>query len=116
MLAIVKDAFDAAERTVEVRGTVIRITGEGLLIKPEPKTENGYRKLRLPTWAAATFERRVASTDVRVFQGYDSAGGVTTTVERHKLLFPSTRYKTKLALRDPSNVDSQLDAALTTAG
>jgi hypothetical protein len=70
-------------------------------------------------WAATTFERRFAATrptDVRLFQGFDGEGRVIATVERHKLLFPSTRYKTKVALRDPSNVDSQLDAALTAAG
>jgi integrase len=118
-LAIVEDAFDASARTVEVRGTVIRVTGEGLLIKPEPKTENGFRKLRLPMWAATTFERRFPATrptDVRIFHGFDGEGRVIATVERHKLLFPSTRYKTKVALRDPSNVDSQLDAALAAAG
>ena len=36
-LAIVWDAVDLDARTVEVRGTVIRIKGKGLVIRPAPR-------------------------------------------------------------------------------
>ncbi|GAB3406823.1 site-specific integrase [Flindersiella endophytica] len=43
---------------VEIRGTVIRIKGKGLVIKPEPKSEAGFRTLKLTTWAAAALRAR----------------------------------------------------------
>ena len=47
-LAVVWDAIDLEAGTIEVRGTAIRIKGVGLVIKPEPKSEAGYRTLILP--------------------------------------------------------------------
>jgi integrase len=49
--AITWDALDLDAGTVEIRGTVIRVKGKGLRIKPKPKSRAGYRKLRLPLWA-----------------------------------------------------------------
>jgi integrase len=49
--AITWDALDLDAGTVEIRGTVIRVKGQGLRIKPKPKSRAGYRKLRLPSWA-----------------------------------------------------------------
>ncbi|MGH3984094.1 MAG: site-specific integrase [Pseudonocardiaceae bacterium] len=49
--AITWNALDLDAGTVEIRGTVIRIKGQGLRIKPKPKSRAGYRKLRLPSWA-----------------------------------------------------------------
>ena len=60
-LALTADAFDPTLGTIEIRGTVIRLTGHGLAIKPEPKTLDGFRKLLLPTWAADQFRRRFAA-------------------------------------------------------
>ena len=37
-LAVTWDAVDLSAGTVEVRGTVIRVKGRGLMIKPAPKT------------------------------------------------------------------------------
>jgi integrase len=49
--AITWDALDLSAGTVEIRGTVIRVKGKGLWIKPKPKSRAGYRTLRLPSWA-----------------------------------------------------------------
>lgn len=49
--AITWDALDLDAGTVEIRGTVIRVKGQGLRVKPKPKSRAGYRKLRLPSWA-----------------------------------------------------------------
>lgn len=49
--AITWNALDLDAGTVEIRGTVIRVKGQGLWIKPKPKSRAGYRKLRLPSWA-----------------------------------------------------------------
>jgi len=57
-LAVVWDAVNLDAKTVEVRGTVIRIKGVGLIIKPEPKTEAGYRTLILPDWAVPLLRAR----------------------------------------------------------
>jgi integrase len=97
-LAIVRDACDLETGTVEIRGTVIRIKGVGVVIKPEPKTEAGYRTLVLPSWAIAILGRRFDDDWVK--------GGEL------ELLFPSNRG----TLRDPSNVDHQIKDAFTFAG
>ena len=119
VLAIADDAFDEVTGTVEVRGTVIRIAGEGLLIKPEPKTEAGLRKLLLSSWAVQLLAQRFRAhkpTQIRYFDGFTGDGAVLAHVEEHTLLFPSTRFPSKVGLRDPSNVDRQLDDAFRTAG
>ena len=56
--AITWDAVDLDAGTVEIRGTVIRVKGHGLLIKPKPKSRAGYRKLRLPAWTVEMLQRR----------------------------------------------------------
>jgi integrase len=47
--------FDAG--TVAVQGTVVRVKGAGLVIKP-PKSSSGRRVLELPGWAVAMLRRR----------------------------------------------------------
>ncbi len=56
--AITWSSLDLAAGTVEVRGTVIRITGKGLMIKLKPKSEAGWRVVELPSWAATMLKRR----------------------------------------------------------
>lgn len=56
--AITWEAVDLDAGTVEIRGTVIRVKGEGLRIKWRPKSKAGYRKLRLPSWAVEMLRRR----------------------------------------------------------
>lgn len=57
-LAVVWDAVNLDAKTVEIRGTVIQIKGVGLVIKPEPKTEAGYRTLILPDWTVPLLRAR----------------------------------------------------------
>lgn len=92
-LALVWDAVDLEAGTVEVRGTVVRIKGQGLIIKPEPKSEAGWRTLELPAWCVRMLKARK-----------DALGS--------ELVFPSTRG----TLRDPANVDDMLKDAFTAAG
>ncbi|WP_203927870.1 site-specific integrase [Virgisporangium ochraceum] len=97
-LALVWEAIDLNAGTVEVRGTIIRIKGQGLAIKPEPKTEAGYRTLMLPTWCRDQLKARRARND----RDWGSLN----------LVFPSAVG----TLRDPSNVDHHLKDAFTWAG
>jgi hypothetical protein len=46
--SVLWEAIDLEAGTLEVRGTVICIEGQGLIIKPGPKTPVGFRKLLLP--------------------------------------------------------------------
>jgi integrase len=57
-LAVTWDAVDLSAGTVEVRGTVIRVKGRGLMIKPGPKTTAGFRTLVLPSWAVEMLKLR----------------------------------------------------------
>lgn len=43
--------------TVEVRGTVLRLKGQGLVIKPSTKSAAGQRKLELPSWCVDILRR-----------------------------------------------------------
>ncbi|GAA0903647.1 site-specific integrase [Virgisporangium aurantiacum] len=97
-LALVWDAIDLEAGTVEVRSTVIRIKGQGLVIKPEPKTDAGYRTLVLPSWCKQLLKARWARSDL-------SWGEL-------RLVFPSA----VATLRDPSNVDHHLKDAFVWAG
>ena len=56
--AITWPALDLDSESVEVRGTVIRIRGIGLVIKPKPKSEAGWRSIELPSWCTAMARRR----------------------------------------------------------
>ena len=56
--AITWPAVDLGAGTVEVRGTVIRIAGQGLIIKAKPKSKAGWRIVELPTWAVDMLKRR----------------------------------------------------------
>ncbi|MGH3795180.1 MAG: site-specific integrase [Pseudonocardiaceae bacterium] len=56
--AITWDALDLTAGTVEIRGTVVRIKGQGLRIKLKPKSKAGHRTLRLPSWAVDMLCRR----------------------------------------------------------
>lgn len=49
---------DLDHGTVEVVGTVLRIKGQGLILKPSPKSEAGERILELPTWAVEMLYQR----------------------------------------------------------
>ena len=56
------EALDLDAGTVEVRGTVVRIAGKGLVIKPWPKGKR-YRTLELPTWMVDRLRTRPRPTN-----------------------------------------------------
>jgi integrase len=89
-------ALDLDAGTAEVRGTVTRITGEGLIIKPRPKSKSGFRKLELPTWTVGMLVRRQAAA----------------APNRWDAVFTSPNG----GLRDPSNTQSDLRKVFTDAG
>ena len=57
-LAVQWRDLELDERTVEVRGTVLRLRAGGLIIKPSPKSAAGRRILELPSWAVTMLRRR----------------------------------------------------------
>lgn len=97
-LAIVWDTVDLNASTIEIRGTVVRIKGRGLIIKPKPKTEAGYRTLVVPGWCREVLDIRRSDAD-RNWGELD-------------LVLPSAAG----TLRDPSSVNHQLKDAFTVAG
>jgi len=94
--AITWPAVDLDAGTVEVRGTVIRVRGAGLVIKPKPKSKSGWRVVELPTWALAMLRRRSATVD-------DNEWSV---------VFPTVEGR----LRDPSNTQADLRKVFDRAG
>jgi integrase len=87
------------EGTVEVRGTVLRLRGGGLIIKPSPKSAAGRRILELPSWAVIMLRRRRAE-DV----GED---------ELARQVFPAPVAG---GIRDPSNTLKMMRQAFKHAG
>ncbi|ONH49593.1 site-specific integrase [Frankia sp. CcI49] len=51
-------AVNLDEGWIEIRSTVVRITGQGLVNKPKPKSKSGYRRLQLPSWMVRTLKQR----------------------------------------------------------
>ncbi|GAA3624561.1 site-specific integrase [Kineosporia mesophila] len=86
--AITWEAVDLEKGTVEVRGTVIRVKGQGLQIKLKPKSRAGWRIVVLPKWAVAMLKRRKDSMPANQW------GAVFTSPLGH--------------LRDPSNTQADL--------
>ncbi len=97
-VAVVWDAVDLEAGTVEVRGTVVRVKGEGLIIKPSPKSKAGFRVLELPSWMIEILKKRLAN---KAF-----ATGPNDPV------FPAV----KGGLRDTSNTHSDLRKCFDAAG
>jgi hypothetical protein len=52
------DAVNLDDSMIEIRATVVRIKGRGLVNKPRPKSEAGYRRLALPGWAVEMLRSR----------------------------------------------------------
>jgi len=94
--AITWDCVDLDAGTLEVRGTVVRITGVGLIIKPKPKSRSGWRTVELPSWALETLRTRHP----------------TRTDNKWDVVFTSPTGR----LRDPSNTQADLRALFDTAG
>jgi integrase len=94
--AVLVETLDQDTGTVQVRGTVVRIRGEGLIIKPEPKTEAGIRTLKMPSWCVTMLRRRLGDLDLRTGDP----------------VFPASFG----GLRDPSNTQADMREAFRTAG
>jgi integrase len=56
--AITWDAVDLHAGTVEVRGTVVRLTSQGLVRTSTTKSTAGMRRLALPTWCVEVLHTR----------------------------------------------------------
>ena len=101
-LALRWQDVDLDQHTIEVRGTVLRIKGGGLIIKSSPKTAAGQRMVELPSWAIAMLRDR---RDLAVAAGADSV---------HDLqVFPAPQAG---SLRDPSNTQKVLRSTFERAG
>jgi len=87
--AVTWDAIDLDAGTVEVRGTVVRLKGRGLVVQ-KPKSDAGVRTLALPLWCVEMLRRRPASGTV----------------------FPAPLG----GLRDPSNTQRSLRGAFRSTG
>jgi integrase len=94
--AITWPALDLDAGTLEVQGTVIRLKGKGLVIKPKPKSEAGWRIIELPSWAVTMLKER-------------RAGAVPNQWD---VVFTSPEG----LLRDPSNSQADLRETFTAAG
>lgn len=87
---------DLDRELVHVKATLIRVPGEGLVVK-EPKTRAGVRVLRIPLWLVELLRRRSVSGLERggaVFA--DSVGGHRdgNNVERaHRAVRRGTRFE-----------------------
>jgi len=94
------DAVDLDAGTVEVRGTVIRLKGQGLLLTSTTKSTAGLRTLALPTWCVEVLQHRARRLDAScVTHGADP-------------VFPAP----KGGLRDPSNTQGDLRETLAWCG
>jgi len=89
--AVAWAGVDLKAGTLNVQGTVVRLKGQGLVLREVTKTRAGSRLLVLPSWCVAMLRRRGPST-----------GPVFAAVRG--------------GLRDPSNTQADLRDALQTAG
>jgi integrase len=90
--------IDLESQTVAIRGTVIRIQGRGLIVKPT-KTSAGMRTLILPSWCVEMLRARC-----------DKA--LHNTRAKATPVFPAVMG----GLRDPSNTQADLRDAFRAAG
>src|SRR5674476_1126084 len=95
--AVTWAAVDLDAERVEVRGTVVRLKGQGLVLMPTTKTSAGMRMLALPSWCVQMLRAREARR---------SAPSIDDPV------FPAL----KGGLRDPSNTQADLRDSLAWCG
>lgn len=94
--AITWPAVDLDVGTLDVRGTVVRVAGVGLILKQRPKSRSGSRRVELPGWAVIMLKRRRVELPGNEWQA----------------VFPSPTGQ----LRDPSNTAADLREAFDAAG
>jgi integrase len=93
-LAVTWESLDLEAQTVEIRATVVRKRGVGLVLQPKPKTRSGWRVLHLPPWLVELLKARP-----RVENEWN-------------VVFPSQQGK----LRDRSNTSADLRDAMDPLG
>lgn len=94
VLAVTSEALDLEAGTVEIRATVVRKKGVGLILQPKPKSESGWRRLHLPDWLVLLLK-------------------VREPVENEwNVVFPSQLGK----LRDRSNTNADLRETMNSLG
>lgn len=94
------DAVDLDTGTVQVRGTVIRLKGQGLVLTSTTKSTAGMRILALPTWCVEVLRARARrQAEISLAAGEDP-------------VFPSPQR----GLRDPSNTHGDLRESLAWCG
>jgi integrase len=96
--AVTWAVLDLDAGTVEVRGTVVRLTGQGLVLTSTTKSTAGMRTLALPSWCVEMLRDRAERRD---------PGGTGDDP-----VFPAP----KSGLRDPSNTQADLKDSLTWCG
>lgn len=82
--------LDREHGTWEVNATIVRVTGQGLVIQLRTKSDAGWRVLALPPGAVAMLQRRAAESRLSA---------------PHGIVFGSPLAR---ELRDPSNTDADL--------
>jgi len=97
-LAVTWAALDLDAGTVEVRGTVVRLKGQGLVLMPTTKSTAGMRTLAMPSWC------------VRMLRDRAERRGPGRTGDDP--VFTAQRG----GLRDPSNTQADLKDSLTWCG
>ncbi|MFR9730987.1 site-specific integrase [Saccharopolyspora sp. MS10] len=63
LLALDWSKVDFAAGTVAIVGTVIRVTGEGLMVQPHTKSGAGMRTITVPAWYLDILKRRNAESE-----------------------------------------------------
>ncbi|WP_232807348.1 site-specific integrase [Geodermatophilus chilensis] len=98
--AVTWDDLDLDAGTVDIRSTIVRVKGQGL-VRKSTKTASGARTLLLPPWCVEKLRRRAA----RVGASTDVAGAQAPVFSA-----PLGGW------RDPSNTQADLRAAFAGAG
>lgn len=98
--AVTWEVLDLDAGTAEIRSTVVRVKGQGL-IRKSTKTASGARTLLLPPWCVERLRRRAARV-----------GASQERAQTELPVFPAPLG----GLRDPSNTQADLRAAFSNAG
>lgn len=98
--AVTWEVLDLDAGTAEIRSTVVRVKGQGL-IRKSTKTASGARTLLLPPWCVERLRRRAARV-----------GASQERAQTELPVFPASLG----GLRDPSNTQADLRAAFSNAG
>jgi integrase len=93
-LGLAENAVDLETGTLEVCQIAVRLSGQGTVLQPRPKTDAGWRIIALPPNVVELCRRRIAAID-----------------NPERLLFPGL----KGGVRNPSNANRDMKAAMVRA-